>query len=117
MSGAVKRSAFDSAKARVKLYVIWNGYIYPDYAEVEDDVASIAQHSLDAAMDSAGLGEVRRIYHFMKERDWSYNLAFIPDDFRPEEKEAFDPYLMKRLFDKGYADASSGYDWHKSPPA
>ena len=33
-----------------------------------------------------------------------------------QEKEAFDPAEMRRLFDLGFEQARKGYPWKKTPP-
>ena len=40
----------------------------------------------------------------------------IPDDYRPETDEMFDPAVMQRLFDMGYAAATSSDPWATSLP-
>ena len=57
-----------------------------------------------------------RLYAFAKEKGWDYNLAYIPEDFKPYQKEMFDRQEMQRLFNRGYDDAAVGYKWHKAPP-
>ena len=57
-----------------------------------------------------------RMYAFAKEKGWDYNLAYIPEDFKPNQKEMLDKQEMKRLFKRGYDDAINGYKWHKTPP-
>jgi hypothetical protein len=45
-----------------------------------------------------------------------YNAAWIPNDFDEEQEEEFDPKYMRKLFDRGYEMAESGYPWAKVPP-
>ena len=61
-------------------------------------------------------GDTYRIYAFANEKGWDYNLAYIPEDFKPNQKEMFDRKEMQRLFKRGYDDAAVGYKWHKAPP-
>ena len=67
-------------------------------------------------INSQGVRDTYRIYEFMQQRGNDFNLAYIPDDFRPEAKEIFDPKAVKLLFDRGYQDAVGGYQWYKTPP-
>jgi hypothetical protein len=116
MQNAVKEMGIDPSKIKSKLYVIRNGYMSPVYKKVRDDLSSLAERSFDTIIDAQGLGDVYRIYAFTKQRGNDYNLAFIPPDFKQRPKEMFDPKDMKRLFDRGYADAITGYKWCKTPP-
>jgi hypothetical protein len=61
-------------------------------------------------------GDTYRLYAFSQEKGWDYNLAYIPEDFKPDQKEMFDKQEMQRLFKRGYDDAVAGYQWHKVPP-
>ncbi len=116
MQGAAKDLNIDPSKIKAKLYVIRNGYMSPVYKKVKDSLPALAERSFDMIIDSQGIGDAYRIYTFTKERGNDYNLAFIPPDFKDESKEMFDPAAMKRLFQRGYADAVIGYKWHKEPP-
>jgi hypothetical protein len=62
------------------------------------------------------IGDTYRVYAFAKEKGWDYNLAYIPEDFKPNQKEMLDKQEMQRLFKRGYDDAIEGYKWHKAPP-
>ena len=116
MQGAAKNLGIDPLKVKAKLYIIRNGYMSPVYKEVKDNLASLAERSFDTIIDAQCVGDIYRIYVFMKQRGNDYNLAFIPADFKQQNKEMFDPADMKRLFDRGYNDAVKGYEWCKVPP-
>lgn len=116
MEGAAKKLNIDPKKMRAQLFIIRNGYMTPTYKAVKDNLPSLAERSFDTIINTQGVGDIYRIYVFAKERGNDYNLAYIPPDFVQDSKEMFDPREMKRLFDRGYEDAASGYKWHKSPP-
>jgi Predicted esterase of the alpha-beta hydrolase superfamily len=116
MENAVKALGIDPSKVRSKLYMIRNGYMSPVYKKVQDTLPSLAERSFDTIINSQGIGDAYRIYVFMKKRGNDYNLAYIPSDFKQDPKEMFDPVDMKRLYDRGYADAVNGYKWHNAPP-
>ena len=86
------------------------------YKKVKKDLTSLAERSFDIMIDSQGVGDAYRLFVYTKKAGSDYNLAFIPPDFKMETKEMFDPAAMKRLFDRGYTDATDGYVWHKMPP-
>ena len=117
MEGAVKSMGLDASKIKSKLYIIRNGYVTPRYKKVDDGLAAIAGQAMDATVNAQGIGDLYRIYVFAQERGNDYNLAFIPSDYKSQAKEEFDPQEMRRLFDRGYADAVKGYPWYKAPPS
>lgn len=116
MGDAAKAAGIDPSKIRSNCYLIRNGYVTPSYAKVKDSLAGISERAFDTIINTQGVGDTYRIYVFMQKRGNDYNLAFIPDDCRPEFKQMFDPAAMKVLFDRGYKDAVKGYQWHKEPP-
>ena len=116
MTAAAKILNIDPSKVKGRLYIIRNGYMSPNYKKVKDNLASLAERSFDTIIDAQGVGDAYRIYTFMKNKGNDYNLAFIPPDFKQDCKEMFDVVQMRRLFDRGYADAVGGYKWHKAPP-
>ncbi len=111
-----KKMGIDPEKIKADYYIIRNGYFDPSYKVVDDELASIGGQTFDTMINSQGIGDAYRIYAFMQRRGNTYNLAFIPGDFRPPKKEEFDPSQMKMLFDKGYEDAVNGYKWSNVPP-
>ena len=88
----------------------------PTYKKIKNNLPSLAERAFDMVTDSEGAGDAYRIYVFAEHTNSDYNLAFIPPDFKQDNKEMFDPKDMKRLFNRGYQDAVSGYKWHKAPP-
>lgn len=113
---AYKAANVDTSKMRAAYYLIRNGYVTGGYKKVENKLGSIADSALGLIINSQGVGDTYRIYEFMQQRGNDFNLAYIPDDFRPEAKEMFDRAAMKQLFDRGYQDAVGGYKWRKTPP-
>lgn len=111
-----KAANVDTSKMRAAYYLIRNGYVEGGYKKVENKLGSITDSALGLIINSQGVGDTYRIYEFMQKRGNDFNLAYIPDDFRPEAKEMFDPEQMRKLFDRGYQDAVGGYKWHKTPP-
>jgi hypothetical protein len=88
----------------------------PHSKQIEDNLTAITSRLIETNGSSKMSGDTYRMYAFAKERGWDYNLAYIPDDFKPNQKEMFDKPEMKRLFKRGYDDAAEGYKWHKAPP-
>lgn len=116
MQDEAKHLGVDPSRINGKLYIIRNGYMSPVYKEIKNNLPSLAQRAFEMVTDSEGVGDAYRIYVFAGHTNSDYNLAFIPPDFKQDNKEMFDPKDMKRLFNRGYQDAVGGYKWHKAPP-
>jgi len=101
---------------RTRIYVLNLCYMSPHSKQVEDNLTAITSRLIETYSASKMSGDTYRIYAFAQERDWDYNLAYIPEDFNPNQKEMFDKQEMQRLFKRGYDDAVTGYKWHKAPP-
>ncbi len=99
-----------------QLYVLNCCYMSPHSKQVEDNLAAITSRLIETNGSSKMDGDTYRLYAFAQEKGWDYNLAYIPEDFAPRQKEMFDRQEMQRLFKRGYDDAVIGYKWHKSPP-
>ncbi|MBN1689212.1 MAG: patatin-like phospholipase family protein [Candidatus Omnitrophica bacterium] len=119
MEGAgseVPFSGIDLKGFRTQLYILNLCYMSPHSRQVEDNLTAIISRTIETNGASKMAGDTYRVYAYAKERGWDYNLAYIPEDFTPHQKEMFDRQEMKRLFKRGYDDAIKGYQWHKAPP-
>jgi len=101
---------------KTRLYVLNCCYMSPHSRQVEDNLTAITSRLIETHTAAKMAGDTYRIYAFAKERGWDYSLAYIPEDFMPNQKEMFDKQEMRRLFKRGYDDAIVGYKWHKAPP-
>jgi hypothetical protein len=103
-------------KLRTQLYILNCCYMSPHSKQIENNLTAIISRTIETNGSSKMAGDTYRIYAFAKEKGWSYNLAYIPEDFIPKQIEMFDKQEMRRLFKRGYDDAATGYKWHKAPP-
>lgn len=101
---------------RTRVYVLNCCYMSPHSRQVEDNLTAITSRLIETHTAAKMAGDTYRLYAFAKEKGWGYNLAYIPEDFMPNQKEMFDKREMQRLFKRGYDDAVVGYKWHKAPP-
>jgi hypothetical protein len=116
MEGAAKVSGIDPSKYRPQIYILSNSYMSPIRQHVENNLVAISIRALDTVVASENNGDIYRLYANAKRRGLDFNLAYVPVDFKPQLKELFDKKEMRRLFNRGYDDAISGYKWHKTPP-
>jgi predicted patatin/cPLA2 family phospholipase len=98
-----------------RMFLIRNSFLKPRWKAVKPSLTAIAGRSLGTLIRNQGIGDLYRIYLAAQRDGIDYNLAFIPEDFKMEPKEEFDPEYMRRLFDLGYRMAQGGYPWKKAP--
>ncbi|NIP29728.1 MAG: patatin family protein, partial [Candidatus Dadabacteria bacterium] len=103
-------------KPKVRLFIIRNAIIKPDYEAVKPRISSIAGSSLSNLIRNDGIGDLYRIYTISQRDGFEFNLASLPPDYQYEKKGEFDPGEMKLLYDLGYKAAINGYPWEKYPP-
>jgi hypothetical protein len=102
--------------AKLRLYVIRNGKIDPEWQPVSENVVSITQRSISTLIKNQGIGDLYRIYSVAKRDGTDFNLASIPSDFTDASDEPFDQRYMISLFNRGYDLGSHNYSWAKAPP-
>ena len=105
-----------SREFRTRLYILNCCYMSTHSKQIENNLTAIISRTIETNGSAKMSGDTYRMYAFAKERGWDYNLAYIPEDFEPRQKEMFDKQEMQRLFKRGYDDAVAGYKWHKAPP-
>ena len=101
---------------KTRVYVLNLCYMSPHSRQVEDNMVDMTSRLIETNGVAKMIGDTYRVYAFAKEKGWDYNLAYIPEDFKPNQKEMLDKQEMQRLFKRGYNDAIEGYEWHKAPP-
>jgi hypothetical protein len=67
--------------------------------------------SVSTLIKSQGEGDLAKLYVVARENDFDYQVAYIPDSFGLESKEAFDRDYMRELFRLGYELANDGRAW------
>ena len=97
-------------------YVIRNGRLDPQWAEVKRRTLGIIGRAISTMIWASGFNDVLRIYNNTQRDDIGYNLAYIGTDFTQTLPEPFDPGYMRALFDYGYQAGRRGYDWAHKPP-
>jgi predicted acylesterase/phospholipase RssA len=99
-----------------KLYIIRNGRLDPEWAEVERRTLPIAFQAISTLLQYQGIGDLYRIYTVAQRDHIDFNLAFIPPTFKTPHKSDFDTDYMRSLFDVGCNLSEKGYSWTKTPP-
>ena len=112
-----REMGLDPSKIGLKLYIVRNGKVGSTWNPVKDATFPIAERSIGSLTRMQGFSDLYRMYAITKAKGYGdFYLAYIPDDYVPAAKQAFDPVEMKRLFDLGFNEARRGYPWRKYPP-
>ncbi len=108
----------DEAAVRRKrhVYVIRNAQLSASHKNIERSIFPIAGRAISTLIKTQGVGDLYRIYLGTQRDGIEYNLAYIPESFTVDSKEAFDPEYMRPLFQLGFDLAKEGYPWAKAPP-
>jgi len=109
--------ALRSARPRpVRVWLIRNSRLDPDWANVERQTLSVAKEAISTMIQMSGINDITRIYLLAIRDHVDFNLAYIGSDFTLQAKEDFDPVFMRALYDYAHAKAREGYPWAKRPP-
>ena len=115
-SAAAREAGLDASPS-VRLFVIRNSIMRPEYAVTPPRIAPITTRAVETLIKSQADGDIYRLYAIAKRDNLDFNLAYIPDPFQRKSLVDFDKKEMNRLFDLGYKLASKGYPWDKTPRA
>ncbi|WP_438481276.1 patatin-like phospholipase family protein [Oleiharenicola lentus] len=130
MDGGLSRQAFfhmngaraglapraDGTSTPLTAYLIRNGRVRSKYDAIDPTVVPIALRTIEALVNSEGVGDLYRIYSQTLEEQATYQLMMIPDNFPLKHHGMFDPTFMRRLFDVGCASIKSAQPWQPRPP-
>lgn len=107
---------FHRGKLKRELFVIRNGKVTPEFAEVKPRLASIVSRSISTLIKTQGIGDLYRLYTNAQRDGVAFNAIWIPDSFTMTETRPFDTAYMKALYDLGFKMGRNGIPWEKSPP-
>lgn len=110
-----RREGLPTIEARA--FLIRNGRLGPEWAQVERRMLSIADRAILTMIDASGYNDVIRIHDNTRRDDVDFNLAFVGRDFSQIQPDGFNPAYMRALYDYGYRRARQGDPWMKQPPA
>lgn len=103
LNGAARRHF--RHERHLRLSVIRNGKLGPEYKASERSVMALASRSITT------LSEVAR----QLKADFAF--AAVPESFAAQQRSEFDPLYMQAPFKAGFQDAMDGRAWGKVPPA
>jgi hypothetical protein len=104
-----------STHAPAEFYLIRNGRMGAEYQVTSRKLAAIAGRSISTMMRMQAESDVLRAWMFSQMAGASFHYISIPDNFKEELKEPFDPEYMKALFAVGRQQALNGIPWQDTP--
>ena len=99
-----------------RLYVIRNGKMQSEPQQIPRNLQKISTRALETALKTAALNSLFRMYVFARREQSELFYVAIPDDFVFQTEELFDREEMNKLFDIGFAKATSDEPWEKDLP-
>jgi hypothetical protein len=109
-------AASAGAPHQLRLYVIENVRLNPQWESVKRRALTIADRAISTMTQAEGVADLDRIYQLAQRDHVDYNLALIPVSFDVPHKEAYDTAYMRSLYQTGYELGAKGYRWLKTPP-
>jgi Patatin-like phospholipase len=103
-------------RAPIRLYVISNGKLSPEWAAVQPSTFPIVTRSIDTLIKSQWRSDLSALYATAQTSGIDFNLLGVPDSFALKPKETFDKAYMTALFDVGRQMGAGAPPWLKSPP-
>ena len=97
-----------------KLYVIRNGKLRSEPAQIRRNLADISGRAISTMIKSSAFNDLLRIHVATDAVNMGFRYVAIPDDYEEQSEEAFDPQEMQRLFDLGYDIGFAGNSWQDS---
>ncbi len=111
-----ERMAKRQKVSQVEAFVIRNGRLDSDWAEVRRQMLGIAGRAISTMITASGYNDLVRVYYTTKRDNIGFQLAYIGSDFDRKLPSPFDQAYMRALFDYGFQKARNGYHWVSKPP-
>ena len=98
------------------LYIIRNDRLSATFESTPARLLPLAKRSIDGLIRTQGIGDLFRLYVIAAKNNFNYFLAHVPNDFKVETDELFDPDYMRPLFQIGRRQGLQGGCWLSTPP-
>jgi len=112
----LKETLVKANKQKVRAYVIRNSKVAGEYSAMTPLILPILTRTVATLVRTQGIGDLYEIYEQAKKGNAEYRLAYVPDDFKTDHHDMFEPEAMKKMFDAAYSMAAKGYPWRDRPP-
>jgi predicted acylesterase/phospholipase RssA len=109
--------AADKKASNTTVYVLIAGKLEADGPPVRRRLVSVALESMNGLFRARHRADLERIHQIAHDAGAKFGFAAIPDEVQSAVTSvAFDPKLMRQLFDAGYQFAVDGPVWNPNPP-
>lgn len=104
------------ARAPLKLYVVSNGRLGPDWRQINPTAFSIVGRSIDTLLKSQWNSDLLSLHRTSQAFGIDFRLVGVPESFNRTPKETFDKAYMKALFEIGLQTGLADDPWLRAPP-
>ncbi len=115
LNGAARRHF--GHERRMRLYVIRNGKLGPEYEPSVQTVPGLASRAIATLVKYQSLANIMAISELAKRLKAGFAFSAVPERFVEKPRSEFDPLYMQALFKVGYEQGRSGKAWRSVPPA
>jgi len=98
------------------IYVIRNGFLKPEFEEIENGLTSVSYRALSILIRRQSIGDIEHIYNYSERNQIGFNLAYIDDDFSKDDLSSFSLEYVQKLYDYGYQKTLDSDLWRRNLP-
>ncbi len=107
-----------SATRNTMVYVLISGKLEADGAPVRRRIVSVALESMNGLFRARHRSDLKRIQQLAREAGAGFGFAAVPEETpNAVTSVAFEPRLMRQLFDAGFQFAAEGPKWSTNTPS
>lgn len=105
-----------TGQVQQNLYVLRNGWVTPNFQQVDRTLTGIAQRAVLSMFKVSGINDLWRLYFAARDDQVTFRYIAIPREYEPSTTQQFDKAEMNREYEYGRAMAIGGIDWKTVPP-
>ncbi|MEN8797705.1 MAG: patatin-like phospholipase family protein [Flavobacteriaceae bacterium] len=103
-------------KAKKEFYIIRNGKLSPEPAQVERRLVPILTRAMAGMTQTAVRDSLYRVYVFAQNAEADFNYIGVPNNYNLRQSQEFaNESEMINLFNEGFSTAVRGPEWIKNP--
>jgi Patatin-like phospholipase len=99
-----------------QLYIVINNNLDPEFSLTKPKTLAITARAFNTLIKTDFYDTILDSYLFANQQSFQFNLAYIPNAFRPQSVGLVDQRYMIALFDFGRARGRLGGQWQHTPP-
>ena len=105
-----------TGEVQQNLYVLRNGWVSPNFQQVDRSIMDIAQRAIMSMFKVSGINDLWRLYLGATDDKVAFHYVAIPAEYVPSTTEQFNKAEMNREYDYGRKLALEGIKWMTVPP-